>query len=193
MVNNWCLKFFTGGFSSAFIMKALPSSPELLRLIFKAKGCKRIAADMKVSRSLVEKWARTRGDGRSFELSPLDRMLTLLVVTGDVRLVQWLCAQAGGYFVANPPVKSWRTANLLPVESRVMAENLQLLAALAKTLGHRVSRSETRSLRMQWEQCKADMEGLVASCEWGMIRQHLGAWLLKFYPVWDALTPGGLI
>ena len=194
MVNNWRLKLFAGGFSRSSIMKALPPSHELLRLVFKAKGCKAIAADLKYSRSLVEKWARARRDGRSEELNPLDRVVTLYLITGDVRLIHWLCQQAGGFFVANPPVKPLRSAkDLLPVESMVMAELATLLATLAKVLGQRVSRTEARSLRAQWEQCKSDMERLMVSCERGTIRQKVGAWLLKFYPFWDALTPGGWI
>ena len=169
-------------------------SHELIRLVIQKYGVKQLAAELKLSRPLLYKWMEPHGGTESGLPNPVDRIVQLYLITRDVRLVQWLCAQAGGFFVANPPVKPLRAAkDLLPVESIVMAEQATLLATLAKVLGHRVSSAEARSLRSQWEQCKSDMERLMASCERGAIRQKLTAWLLKFYPFWDALTPGGLI
>ena len=180
-------------------MKALPQSHAVLRAAFKPKGCKRIAADLKLSLSIVHKWSRARRDGLSEEFNPLDRVATLYLITGDRQLIQWLCAQADGFFVPNvaaPPATkdSAGKLDLAKAEAVVLQEEAELMASLAGLLAEKeLSREKVSRLRALWERCKADMERLVHSLERGEFRKQLTAWLLKFYPVCDALTPGGLI
>jgi hypothetical protein len=140
-------------------------SHELLRLVFRKFGCKNVAQGLRLSLSLVHIWMRPHGDAGSGALNPLDRVARLVALTGDRRPVEWLCAQAGGYFVLNPPLKRPLPEDLLPVEGRVMQEQAHLLGTLASSLGHRLTRPETQALRQEWELSKADMERLVTSCE----------------------------
>ena len=141
-------------------------SHEVVRKACQRKGCKQVAAGMKVSVDLVHKWGRGRADGRSVELNPPDRMVSLMECTGDLGLLHWLCQQAGGFFVANPPVKSLRTAkDLLPVEKLVLGEQAGLFVMLVQALGQRLSRAEVAELGSRGERRKSDMERPVASGE----------------------------
>ena len=141
-------------------------SHEVLRRAFKKQGAKQIAAKLKLSQSMVHKWSRRRPDGRSEELNPLDRMVQLRAATGDVRLLQWLCAEAGGFFVLNPPAKRLRKEELPRHSCRVMRELAHLQAALAERLEDcRAACAQTPVLREHWEVLKSDMERFVQMCE----------------------------
>ncbi len=70
----------------------------VLRKAFKKVGSKAVAAELKLSPSLVYQWSRGRA-GQSAAANPLDRVAQLVALTGDAGLLDWLCAQAGGLFV----------------------------------------------------------------------------------------------
>ena len=72
-------------------------SHEVLRKAIKPVGCKHVAAELKLSPSLIYQWSRGR-DGKSAALNPLDRV-ALLVELGGEELLDWLCRQRGGRFV----------------------------------------------------------------------------------------------
>ena len=74
-------------------------SHEVLKEACQEQGCKAVAAALGVSHSLMNKWTESRPDGRSVELNPLDRVTALVAVTGDERLLEHLCQEAGGEFV----------------------------------------------------------------------------------------------
>ena len=173
---------------------------EILRLVIQQYGVKKLAAELKLSRPLLYKWMEPCGGTESGLTNPLDRILTLYLITRDVRLIQWLCAQADGFFVANPVAAPLATKakmeklDLTQAEAVVLRDEAELLSSLAELLAEKeLSRVKVSRLRARWEQCKADTERLVRALEGGEFRKQLMAWLLKFYPVCDALTPGGLI
>lgn len=64
---------------------------------------KQVAAALGVSLSTVYKWSE---EGESKRSNPLDRMTQLLEVTGDIGLLEYLCAQAGGQFVPQSEMPS---------------------------------------------------------------------------------------
>src|SRR5262245_49539499 len=76
---------------------------EVMRDVLKKTSAKQIAADMRLSLSLIYKWAEPAEDeSGSGTGSPLDRVGQLIRITGDARVAQWVCEQAGGFYIRNP-------------------------------------------------------------------------------------------
>ena len=172
-------------------------SYEVLRQAFKKAGCKKVAAEMNLSLSLVHQWSRG-SSGKSVARSPLDGTAQLQQITGDLGMVQWLCAQADGFFVPNPVASRAAKASLAKLDLTLAEHALQrnigeLELALVDALEKPDSWSRVEKLGACWEVLKASGERLVRTLKHGEFRRQLMAWLLKFYPVYDALTPGGLV
>jgi len=75
-------------------------SYELLREVFEKTSPKEVSGQLGLSLSMIYKWAEPPEAGAgSGANNPLDRMDALLRCTGDLRLVQWLCQCAGGFFI----------------------------------------------------------------------------------------------
>src|ERR671916_1733618 len=81
-------------------------SYEVIRQAVDEPGVKSVAAALKVSPALVYKWCEPPADeddpDQSGAKNPLDRVREMYLLTKDIRLVRWLCNEAGGFFVANP-------------------------------------------------------------------------------------------
>jgi hypothetical protein len=73
-------------------------SYEVLRQAFKKVGCKTVAAELKLSPSLVHQWSRGQ-KGTSAAVNPVDRVKQLVELTDGDEILEWLCAQRGGLFV----------------------------------------------------------------------------------------------
>ena len=81
-------------------------SYEVIRQAVDEPGVKAVAAALKVSPALVYKWCEPPADNEDPEQSgaknPLDRVREMYLLTKDIRLIRWLCNEAGGFFVSNP-------------------------------------------------------------------------------------------
>ena len=79
---------------------------EVIRQAVDEPGVKAVAAALKVSPALVYKWCEPPAEeddpDQSGARNPLDRVREMYHLTKDIRLVRWLCNEAGGFFVANP-------------------------------------------------------------------------------------------
>src|SRR6188768_3818386 len=76
---------------------------EVMREVLKKTSAKQISSDMELSLSLIYKWAEPpEDDSGSGASSPLDRVGQLMRITGDIRIAQWVCEQADGFFIRNP-------------------------------------------------------------------------------------------
>ena len=78
------------------------NSHQIIKNACDKHGAKNIAGHLGVSLSLVYKWAQPRTDSGSGSRNPLDRVIELINSTRDPRIIEWICEQAGGYFVRNP-------------------------------------------------------------------------------------------
>src|SRR3712207_3995876 len=100
----------------------LPSRPiqshpmksyEVIRQAVEEPGVKAVAAALKVSPALVYKWCEPPAGEDEPEQSgaknPLDRVREMYNLTKDIRLIRWLCNEAGGFFVANPTIDPKRS------------------------------------------------------------------------------------
>ena len=95
-------------------------SHEVLRKAIKPVGCKHVAAELKLSPSLIYQWSRDK-DGKSAAANPLDRVAQLVAVTGDESLLDHLCQQAGGRFVRPEELPALVRRCLLQVKAEVDA------------------------------------------------------------------------
>src|ERR687895_757046 len=81
-------------------------SYEVIRQAVDEPGVKAVAAALRVSPALVYKWCEPPANqdepDQSGARNPLDRVRDMYQLTKDIRLIRWLCNEAGGFFVANP-------------------------------------------------------------------------------------------
>ena len=158
-------------------------SHEVLRRSFKKVGCKNVAAELKLSQSLVYQWSRGRA-GKSEARNPLDVVGQLVQITGDRELVQWLCAQADGFFVANPKITQGKRLTLLAAECELVKECGELLAESFQAVsGKELSPEKVSRLRADWEKVKAVAERFVRLVEQGVLWRNTG---------WSSLQMAGV-
>lgn len=148
-------------------------SHELLKDVLKHTSAKQISADMGLSLSLIYKWAEppteAAGSGSS---NPLDRIEQLIKTTGDTRIAHWVCAQAGGFFIANPPAKA-SGRDLVPATNEIVNDFAQLLASItAASADQQVTAAEAADIRARWEALKSATEAFVTAAEKGAYRDH---------------------
>lgn len=143
-------------------------SHEVLKEVLKQTTAKQIAADMGLSLSLIYKWAEPPSDSEgSGANNPLDRIEQLLKSTHDRRIAQWVCEQAGGFFIANPK-SAPRAASIIPVANEIVQEFADMLATIATAAADsRITKEEARQIRRRWEELKSVTEGFVHASEQG--------------------------
>lgn len=144
-------------------------SHELLREVFKGTSPKQVAADLGLSLSLIYKWAEPPdGQAGSGATNPLDRLEILLRSTDDVRLVDWICQRAGGFFIRNPETHNAHPEFLIPATNEIVQEFADLLAVVAQAAAdNQISSSESKNIRARWEELKSVTETFVKCCEEG--------------------------
>ena len=144
-------------------------SHELLREVFQKGSAKQVAADLGLSLSLIYKWAEPPEENAgSGSANPLDRIAALQRSTKDPRLTQWLCEQAGGFFVRNPRTHHAHPDFLIPATNEIVQEFADLLAVIAGAAAdNQITPKEAKNIRARWEELKSVTEGFVACCEHG--------------------------
>ncbi len=143
-------------------------SHEVMKEVLKKTSAKQIAADMGLSLSLIYKWAEPpEDDSGSGASSPLDRVGQLIRITKDVRVAQWVCEQAGGFYIRNPqqlPVGQ----PLIPITNDIVQEFADMLATIATSSADSViTAEEAKNIRRRWEELKTVTEGFVTAAESG--------------------------
>jgi hypothetical protein len=144
-------------------------SHEVLREAFQRTSPKEIAADLGLSLSLVYKWAQpSEGRGSGVD-NPLDRVAALIRLTRDPSLIQWLCHQAGGFFVRNPKIRSRpEQRDVFPATNEIIQQFADVLESITDAAADQsISKSEAEAIRRQWDELKAFTEGFVRCCEEG--------------------------
>jgi hypothetical protein len=155
-------------------------SHELLREVFKETSPKQVAADLGLSLSLIYKWAEPPdAQAGSGATNPLDRLEILIRSTRDLRLVQWICQRAGGFFIRNPQTHNAHPDFLIPATNEIVQEFADLLAVVAQAAAdNTINAAEARKIRARWEELKTVTETFVHCCEEG-----------NFQPIKDAAKP----
>ncbi len=150
-------------------------SYEVIRQATEEPGVKAVAAALGVSAALVYKWCEPpaeEGDpDQSGTKNPLDRVREMYLLTKDIRLVRWLCNEAGGFFVANPvpELRKSMDESIFNETRSMVREFSELLdtvtASLEATPGIQIS--EADEIRQKWEDLKALVERFAIGCEKG--------------------------
>jgi len=141
-------------------------SHELLREVFDKKAAKEVSADLELSTSMIYKWAQPPNQIGGIE-NPLDRVDALLQSTGDVRIAQWVCQRAGGFFILNPKNPP-HPHYLIPATNQIVQEFADLLQVVAAAAAdNQITPAEAKQIRARWEELKTVTEGFVACCEAG--------------------------
>ena len=151
-------------------------SYEVIREAVDEPGVKAVAAKLKVSAALVYKWCEPPADSEDPEQSgarnPLDRVAAVYTITKDIKLIRWLCNQAGGFWVGNPEAKPSESLDELVFgETRKMVRDFsELLDTITESLEQDpgIDLDEADQIRQKWEDLKALVERFVIGCEKGV-------------------------
>lgn len=129
---------------------------------------KEIASEMGVSLSLVYKWAQPNNESGSGSKNPLDRVNQLVDLTKHDGVVQWLCQQAGGYYVKNPQKSDSEKYDMMPATHEIVTQFAGLLNVVAQAaMDNTITPDESAEIRIVWDKLKSYCEGFVRCCEEG--------------------------
>ncbi len=143
-------------------------SHDVIRNAFKKSGPKEIAAELGLSLSLVYKWAQPNTEMGSGSRNPLDRVAKLMEMTGDKRIIQWLCEHQDGYFLRNPVSHCKEGYQVMPSTNAIVQRFAGLLTVITQAaLDNEISPDESEQIRRVWDSLKSFTEGFVRCCEEG--------------------------
>jgi transposase len=144
-------------------------SHELLREVFEKCSAKEISSELGLSLSLIYKWAEPPDEAAgSGAANPLDRIEALYRCSQDVRIVEWICQRAGGFFIRNPDRTNAHPDFLIPATNQIVQEFADLLAVIATAAAdNQINSAEAKTIRARWEELKSVTECFVACCEKG--------------------------
>jgi hypothetical protein len=150
-------------------------SYDVIRNAVDEPGVKAVAAALKVSPALVYKWCEPPADSEDPDQSgaknPLDRVREMYLLTRDIKLIRWLCNEAGGFFVSNPvpEIRKSIDEQIYNETRSMMKEFSELLDAVTTAVEDDpyVDPNEADEIRQRWEDLKACVERFVISCEKG--------------------------
>jgi hypothetical protein len=147
-------------------------SYEIFKEAFKRSSPKAIASELGVSLSLVYKWAQEQSETGSGSRNPLDRLLEIIRLTEEPRIIEWLCEKSDGYFVRNPPSSCEKGFEVLPATNEIVAQFSELLSQISQAaLDSSITLDEAKDIRSQWDRLKCYGEGFVRCCEEGDFTQ----------------------
>lgn len=152
-------------------------SHEVLREAIDTIGAKAVAAELRVSPALIYKWceeARSDDPDASGTRNPLDRLRDIVRLTKSVDLVNWLCHEAGGFFVHNPPPRPKQLdVDLLESTQKLVRQFSDLLGEVSQSASNdgQIMPNEASRIREDWERLKTLVETFVVACEKGVYRK----------------------
>jgi hypothetical protein len=88
--------------------------------------------------------------------------------------VEWLCRQAGGYFVRDPSVQlADFDAEYMQHTQRMLQNFSDLLRVISESMLNdgRVDDTEAQRIRSEWERLKGYAETFVTACEQGLFEE----------------------
>jgi transcriptional regulator with XRE-family HTH domain len=144
-------------------------SHEIFRELFDRISPKELAAELGLSVSMIYKWAEPAGEEGSGTPNPLERIAALLKITGDIRLAEWVCRRAGGFYIKSPEVAATERARSVVAETNLIVQDFaEMLSSIATAaVDNAISTEETRDIRARWERLKSATEAFVHCCESG--------------------------
>ena len=149
-------------------------SYEVLKRAADRISVKALAAVLRLSPALVYKWCQEynpHDPDASGARNPLDRVADIVRETGDREVVNWLCHEAGGFFVANPrEIPPNLSTELLVNTQRMVKDFSQLLLTVTKSIEDdgEIEPVEADRIRTAWELFKGTVEAFTVGCERGL-------------------------
>ena len=149
-------------------------SHEIIKESCRKRGIKSVASDVGVSTSLLYKWSQPPDESGSGSKNPLDRMMNLMHAANDPLMIEWICEQAGGYFVRNPDSKEERNYDVMPATNEIVSQFSSLLSEISKAAqDNAIADNESVRIRKVWDALKSFTEGFVTCCEQGDFQKML--------------------
>jgi len=143
-------------------------SHEVLKEAFEKSSPKEIAAELGVSLSLVYKWSQDTSALGSGSRNPLDRVVELYKLTGNQRILEYICEHSDGYFVRNPVSSCHKGFQVLPATNEIVSQFSNLLMRISEAaLDNSITNDEAEDIRNCWDKLKGYGEGFVRCCEEG--------------------------
>jgi hypothetical protein len=142
-------------------------SHEVLKATMEPLGVKFIASEMSLSAQLIYKWLQDEYHTGACA-NPLDRVAELYQITGDSNIIQWLCNQAGGYFVENLTADTFDIECKFKLTKNIIKEFGEMLTAITDSkMDGVITPKEAQCIRKEWEDLKSEAEKFVVACERG--------------------------
>ncbi len=143
-------------------------SHELLRELLQDCNAKQLAGQMGLSTSTIYKWSQPATEGGSGTANPLDRIEQLMDFTKPKVIAQWVCEQAGGFYVKNPHPRGTTPHSVVIATNKIIQEFADMLSIVAKAaVDNSIAEQEAAEIRERWESVKSNTEEYVTSCERG--------------------------
>ena len=143
-------------------------SNEVIKKAMHDLGVKRIASEMNLSPSLLYKWGQDDQFNAGSAANPMDRVVDIHKLTGDDTIIQWICNNAGGFFVKNIEVEGEHGQKLFECTQSILKEFSEMLGAITDSNADgEVTKVEAESIRKEWEDLKSVTEAFIVSCENG--------------------------
>jgi len=143
-------------------------SHELFRQLLKDHNAKELASGLNLSPSTIYKWTEPCGSTGSGAPNPLDRIEQLIQITSEPRqLAQWVCQQAGGFYVKNPESTGSKEATPVIVASNKIVQEFADMISLIATaaIDNSINPEEALDIRARWQELKSAAEEFVICCE----------------------------
>ncbi|MHC5108568.1 MAG: phage regulatory CII family protein [Planctomycetota bacterium] len=153
-------------------------SHEVLKRAADRVGVKVLAAELRLSQAMIYKWCQesdTSDPDSSGARNPLDRLADIVRVTQDPRVCNWLCHEAGGFYVSNPVERPPDlSTELLGNTQRMVKEFSQLLLTVTRSIEDdgKIEPAEADRIRQNWEDFKSTVETFTVACERGIFHQE---------------------
>lgn len=149
-------------------------SHELIRDLLQHANAKQLAAEMGLSPSLIYKWAEPDDGEGSGAPNPLDRVEQLARLTNGVKIAQWVCACAGGFYVKSPKTARPDQHSLAAASHEIVQEFADMLSTIAASAADdKITSLEAKTIRARWQALQSATEEFVCSCEQGDFRPIL--------------------
>jgi hypothetical protein len=148
-------------------MDSTPDAHDVLRGVFARSDPAKIAAALNIGRRQLYKWSEPAEVGvTNAGMNPVERTAQLLRCTQDAVLMQWLCAQCGGFFIRNPDTVP--AGVLMQQVSKITSEfALFLNTVTSSSRDNIITPEESHEMRGRWDDMKRVTESFVAASENG--------------------------
>lgn len=89
---------------------------------------------------MIYEWEEPSGDAGSGTPNPLERIAALLKVTGDIRITEWVCRMAGGFYTKSPDaVDNGESNSVATATNRIVQDLAGMLSAIANAASTGIS------------------------------------------------------